>query len=217
MGVTDYTYRYYDPVTGKWLSRDPIEEEGGLNLYGFVGNNGAGMFDFLGLEGIYDCLDIELIKETRTLRWSWNPLAGFGVYETEEEVLQDGDSVNLVPSGQHPYQVELRVEWKDPSTEECCEERESQSGGTRIYAEYWLNNKKGSPRPGQDHLPMAGVYPNGGFSMVSGMVSNPLQNGRDHAPRQAPGSMPLPLQNSGEIRVKVTARSETCFDQSFTV
>jgi hypothetical protein len=32
-GVTDYTYRYYDPVTGRWPSRDPIEEEGGINMY----------------------------------------------------------------------------------------------------------------------------------------------------------------------------------------
>jgi uncharacterized protein RhaS with RHS repeats len=39
MGVTDYTYRWYDPLTGRWPSRDPIEERGGLNLYGFVGNS----------------------------------------------------------------------------------------------------------------------------------------------------------------------------------
>ena len=28
-----------------WPSRDPIEEQGGLNLYGFVGNDGANQFD----------------------------------------------------------------------------------------------------------------------------------------------------------------------------
>ncbi len=44
-----YQYRYYDPVTGRWPSRDPIEEEGGLNLYGFVGNSGANRWDYLGL------------------------------------------------------------------------------------------------------------------------------------------------------------------------
>lgn len=37
-GVTDYAYRYYDPLKGRWPSRDPIEERGGVNLYGFVGN-----------------------------------------------------------------------------------------------------------------------------------------------------------------------------------
>lgn len=46
----DYGYRYYDPVTGRWPSRDPIGERGGENLYGFVGNNGVNSFDFLGLE-----------------------------------------------------------------------------------------------------------------------------------------------------------------------
>jgi RHS repeat-associated protein len=49
VGVTFYTYRYYDPVTGRWPSRDPIEEEGGVNLYGFVGNDGVGNIDLLGL------------------------------------------------------------------------------------------------------------------------------------------------------------------------
>jgi uncharacterized protein RhaS with RHS repeats len=50
--VADYTYRYYDPQTGRWPSRDPIEEEGGVNLYGFVGNDGLDWIDFLGREGI---------------------------------------------------------------------------------------------------------------------------------------------------------------------
>ena len=49
--VTDYQYRYYDPLTGRWPSRDPIGEEGGVNLYGFVGNDGIGKWDFQGLIG----------------------------------------------------------------------------------------------------------------------------------------------------------------------
>jgi RHS repeat-associated protein len=49
-GVTDYGYRYYDPVTGRWPSRDPIGEDGGVNLYGFVGNDGVNLWDILGLE-----------------------------------------------------------------------------------------------------------------------------------------------------------------------
>ena len=48
-GVTDYGYRYYDPVTARWLARDPIEEQGGLNLYGFVGNDPNNHHDYLGL------------------------------------------------------------------------------------------------------------------------------------------------------------------------
>ncbi len=44
-----YGYRYYDPQTGRWLSRDPIEERGVMNLYGFVGNDGVNKWDVLGL------------------------------------------------------------------------------------------------------------------------------------------------------------------------
>ena len=33
-----YNYRHYSPALGRWLSRDPIEEQGGRNLYAFVGN-----------------------------------------------------------------------------------------------------------------------------------------------------------------------------------
>ncbi|MBR4250628.1 MAG: hypothetical protein IKQ24_10810, partial [Verrucomicrobia bacterium] len=32
----------------RWLSRDPIEEQGGLNLYGFVNNDPVNMWDLLG-------------------------------------------------------------------------------------------------------------------------------------------------------------------------
>jgi RHS repeat-associated protein len=43
-----YGYRYYDPETGRWPSRDPIQERGGANLYGFVGNDGVDRVDLLG-------------------------------------------------------------------------------------------------------------------------------------------------------------------------
>ena len=48
-GVLYYGYRYYDPVTGRWPSRDPIEEAGGYNLYSMVGNDAVGSWDLLGL------------------------------------------------------------------------------------------------------------------------------------------------------------------------
>jgi len=43
-----YGFRYYDAETGRWPSRDPIEEWGGLNLYGFVRNNPIRYVDNLG-------------------------------------------------------------------------------------------------------------------------------------------------------------------------
>jgi RHS repeat-associated protein len=38
-GLVYYGYRYYNPTTGRWPSRDPFAENGGLNLYGFTRNN----------------------------------------------------------------------------------------------------------------------------------------------------------------------------------
>ena len=49
VGVTYYLYRHYDTQTGRWPSRDLIEEKGGLNLYGFVENNGIARWDLLGM------------------------------------------------------------------------------------------------------------------------------------------------------------------------
>lgn len=46
-------YRAYDPDTARWLSRDPIEEEEGLNLYGYVFNDPVNGTDPLGLGVIY--------------------------------------------------------------------------------------------------------------------------------------------------------------------
>jgi RHS repeat-associated protein len=44
-----YGYRYYAPSQGRWLSRDPLEEEGGVNLYAFVRNHTLNTVDLLGL------------------------------------------------------------------------------------------------------------------------------------------------------------------------
>ncbi len=45
-----YGYRYYSPSTGRWISRDPIAESGGFNLYSMVCNATVNGFDVLGLD-----------------------------------------------------------------------------------------------------------------------------------------------------------------------
>jgi RHS repeat-associated protein len=52
LGLVFTLYRAYDPVTGRWLSRDPIGESGGLNLYGYVSNRPVSFIDPEGLEKI---------------------------------------------------------------------------------------------------------------------------------------------------------------------
>ena len=40
---------FYNPKMGRWTTRDPIEEEGGKNLYAFCANNPISLYDMLGL------------------------------------------------------------------------------------------------------------------------------------------------------------------------
>ena len=64
MHVACYGYRWYDPLTGRWPSRDPIEEIFGIrselliegpSLYGYLGNRVINFVDLLGLA----CLEIK--------------------------------------------------------------------------------------------------------------------------------------------------------------
>jgi len=44
-----YGYRYYKASTGTWPNHDPIQEQGGLNLYGVAQNDLLNRIDYLGL------------------------------------------------------------------------------------------------------------------------------------------------------------------------
>ena len=60
-----YGYRWYDPVTGRWPSRDPIEENGGVNVYRFASNDPLSFADIYGLalyafDGTNNNKDIDL-------------------------------------------------------------------------------------------------------------------------------------------------------------
>lgn len=70
-GHYNYGYRHYNPTTGSWLTRDPIAENGGLNLYGFVGNNPIGSHDVLG----------QFLKTTDHPRYALTMAAFYGAAE----------------------------------------------------------------------------------------------------------------------------------------
>jgi len=48
-GLVYYGLRYYSPTLGRFINKDPIEEQGGLNLYAFVRNNSINRWDYLGM------------------------------------------------------------------------------------------------------------------------------------------------------------------------
>jgi len=60
--LSSITLAHYDPYQGRWMNRDPIEENGGLNLYGFVGNDGIGKIDILGFEESCKCCCVESLS-----------------------------------------------------------------------------------------------------------------------------------------------------------
>ena len=48
-GLYLYMYRAYSPVLGRFITRDPLDEDGGANLYAFCGNDPVDGYDALGL------------------------------------------------------------------------------------------------------------------------------------------------------------------------
>lgn len=62
---------YYNPKTGRWLTRDPIGERGGVNLHGFVANSPTNHLDALGHRIVCDdgCLD-SVFKKYGVRGWS---------------------------------------------------------------------------------------------------------------------------------------------------
>jgi RHS repeat-associated protein len=60
-GLVYYGKRFYDPTAGRWVTRDPIGEAGGRNLYIFVANNGVLLVDAYGLSW-YDGENAEAVS-----------------------------------------------------------------------------------------------------------------------------------------------------------
>jgi len=56
-GLYYYGRRFYDPLLQRWPNRDPLEEDGGINLYEFVKNSPISWFDSDGAAPM-SCSDI---------------------------------------------------------------------------------------------------------------------------------------------------------------
>jgi len=68
-GHSYFGYRYYSPITGRWLTRDPIGNRGGANnLYEFCGNDGIDRNDYLGL---FDAVNTDVHRGRFWLHRSW--------------------------------------------------------------------------------------------------------------------------------------------------
>lgn len=48
--LMDALYAFYNPQVGRWMTRDPIEEKGGINLYAFCENDPVNAIDPFGFK-----------------------------------------------------------------------------------------------------------------------------------------------------------------------
>ncbi|MFA0288588.1 MULTISPECIES: RHS repeat-associated core domain-containing protein, partial [Vibrio] len=51
-GIVYFGYRFYIPSLGRWLNRDPLQEQGGINLYAYVNGDPLGYVDLDGRLGV---------------------------------------------------------------------------------------------------------------------------------------------------------------------
>ena len=117
-GLVYYNYRYYSPELGRWISRDPTEEEGGVNLYAMVGNNPVNRWDHLGFSfwnefwNIYERMEYEKVKRRVEELYLWfKDDEGYLIFE--RWALGKGDWLNA-PFGDYlKKSIDLQAEMRE--------------------------------------------------------------------------------------------------------
>ena len=87
------------PGRSKWLSRDPIAERGGVNLYGFVGNNPLSRIDKLGLSLVCNKCKEGNLRYARAVDYSLLPIVNAGkpdAVEAAEGALSASEWLGLI-------------------------------------------------------------------------------------------------------------------------
>ncbi len=100
-GFLQYLYRIYIPELDRWLNRDPIQEQGGINLYGYANNNPISYSDIMGLCPIF--VQISVDTPPANISASFNPADVQSVLQSQLSAsvfnnLAPGDSVNVTVS-----------------------------------------------------------------------------------------------------------------------
>jgi RHS repeat-associated protein len=72
--------RYYDPEVGRFINKDPIEYEGGMNLFVYVENNLVNLADLLGLRIEWGAYAIN------------NPFVRYNLWRLNREIIKCGIS-----------------------------------------------------------------------------------------------------------------------------
>ncbi|GEM_PF-1248531 len=157
-GLLVYTHRYYDPETGRWLSRDPLGEVADDNLYRFAGNNPVDQVDLQGL-----------------LRyWHWEPITkeehNRGVFRTRHQPYGLADIGQDRYFSYNPYNPNLPNIMRDAAD----------AGTRRALRE--LSQEYGVLLELDTYKLMAGEFSRAPFSfavcMVSGAIEQAVETGK---------------------------------------
>jgi RHS repeat-associated protein len=132
-GLYYYLYRFYDPALQRWSNKDPIQEQGGINLYEFAGNNSANNFDLLGLDNT---------AGPWTVGWQWLTGTGprsqnFGNDDPFTEMLQ-----------QHEWVEETRQKIEGELAAQCASCNKTPLQGNNNYE---LGGLQGVPKYFRDY------------------------------------------------------------------
>jgi RHS repeat-associated protein len=98
LGLVLYPLRAFNPSCGRWLSPDPLEEEGGFNLHSFVENNPVNAIDPLGLVKYVAGDDLEQMARdgaAEALRLSLLPVMGWRPTKNPPDFLESSGPPKL--------------------------------------------------------------------------------------------------------------------------
>ena len=103
-GLTLFTHRYYDWVTGRWLTRDPAGYDGGINLYGYCTNNPVNESDASGYMaaelGCKEAISVNAAIKLACTMINTAPIStnsnGVGVTLSEKKCLQSLCRSNMI-------------------------------------------------------------------------------------------------------------------------
>ena len=136
-----YNFRYYSSILGRWLSRDPIEEEGGYNLYGFIYNDSINCQDELGLDTYRQNRQLNP-KELKYRDPVWHPVSHTFIFTTNK----DGSLKNTYSWG-NTYDKNGNGIWHKNAPEDVSAAKKILKLKKHFEASSWWEKFKNKPFP----------------------------------------------------------------------
>lgn len=102
-GLSYYTYRDYESVSGRWIARDPLMEIGGMNLYAFASNSPLSRIDIIGLQSTTAwsksiiAMDEDLISDSEVGRAEVAIEADCETQSITSKIVSTTGTINVMP------------------------------------------------------------------------------------------------------------------------